>query len=295
MVFTAKHVWKYSFKFFCIIGCCYQLINIGKSYFAYSTVTKVKYSTPVLIQFPELHSCFPFDQDPVLKKKYGITPKTWNEFYSAVTISEIFQDTPNATIRSCKYRDTIGHTLLSASGEECSNIFGIRKYVLQQYICYQFIDKRKLPYMFTFIHTSLYGERLMYEIRFNEILRRSSKIRMTLSTYGLPVISRNYAVSMFKRSNKDIILQLSCDNISISRLGYPYDPFFCADNESLYYDCVSECTEKNSLTTLGRLPYSSFYTKLINHTIINNEMARSEVIAKLLALWYDECSNSCRF
>ena len=132
-----------------------------------------------------------------------------------VTIDDIYLNTPEFSLAGCSYCDQIDKDIIRSPKGNCP-VFRIKKYVVQQYVCYQFISKNDFSIEFKFIHSSLFFDRMIYEIRFTGALARANKVRPVITDYGLPEISRHYVPSFYNKSDENIALLLSCQILQIT-------------------------------------------------------------------------------
>lgn len=303
MMLSIQKLWNIIFFLLCIIGCGYQLIDIGISYFSYTNITSVKYSNPIVIKFPALHACFvmTFFKELIehIELKEGKDFNKGRNFsdrrlvMNYLTIEDILIYTPNITIKECRYRDDTGYSTVVRNGSYCEEFFNTSKYVFQQYICYKYQDTRNHFYTHKFIQSSFYFERLLYQILFHHNLAHALKIRTTLSSDGMPYVGKNYDIAFYKELEQIKLFQISCDNYTLIKLGYPYDNFFCADNMTEYYDCINNCYEDLSLRMLGKLPFTSFYATPRNTKLITDAMTKDKRIAGMMTKWNEKCIKLC--
>lgn len=290
--------WNIFFNLLCVLGCFYQLSNIGLSFFKYETVSKNSFLTPQVLDFHVLHFCFVYLTDAIdwtaIEKKYGSKYpfKTFEhklKWMDVLTVADVLNFTPDLDIKGCSYRTKIGNSINHR--HDC-NMFDIEKYISQQYICFRMSPKVEAAAEFYFVHTSLLYDRLMYEVRFNGKLSKSNKIRPILTDDEFPYISRGYAPGFYKRRDDDISMMISCQNYSVFLLGYPYDFFKCGEGYS-DFPCMDQCIENKTLTGLGRLPYAWYYDEPNNHKIVSQSMIQNETIWELINKWSNECGEIC--
>lgn len=301
MELTPVVVWNYFFKITCIIGCSYQLQNVIWSYFSYGTVTKNKYSSPDAILYPQLHLCFRFLEDGfdwnAIEKKYSKQRKILrghSDWLDVLTIRDIFDHTPNMTFDTCYYRDDTGHIVIRSNGT-CS-FFNVTKYIVQQYACYWMKPLKSDQMDFLFVHSSLYSERLLYQINYRGILSNYSRIRPTLTGKTYPYTSRKYVASYYKLPYDRTSLTLSCPMFKNDFLGYPYDKLPCPPNNDnvAYFKYIDTCLSNLTMKNIRRKPFYAFHThpsddsKLMSISQLYNESIRNSYTK-----WHKECQSMC--
>lgn len=309
MAVTSTDFCSLIFKISCIIGCLFQIQNILVSFLHYGTITRSQYIAPVTIAFPNLHYCFPCLEHMInmtkIKSRYGVHYSNKNaeewanvfELMDILTIKDMLDFTPGSGIESCSFRDSTGNTMKKGNKSECERIFNVKKYLIQQYVCYALSMKTESSLSFRSITSSLDFERLIFLIRFKGIHARTRKIRASVSGNRYPLMENPYSPAYYKKSKSDISIHISCKNISYHWLGYPNDPFICQTGDIDYFKCIDICLEDKFYKNTGRLPFTSFYDhnswgietiKMFSDSMLNN-LSMSESINQ----WFVECRNSC--
>lgn len=265
MNFNRMKVSNLIFNALCILGCAYQLQNVFESYFKYGTITRYQIFAPTSIYFPELHVCSMYLCDLLdwnqVEQKYGrIYPRMDKRWMDTLTISDILTYTPDVVPDQCTYRDKTGTAIIKSAMKNCT-MFKTKKYILQNYVCYNFIAKKIYEIIFDLVHGSLEYDRTLYELRLSGPLTHASKLRVTISQKGFLDFGRVYAPGYYKKKQDQISLQVSCNNITNTWLGYPYDPFRCSRQDEDFYRCVEECIKNHTMSQYGRFPYLQFYEK----------------------------------
>ena len=232
-----------------------------------------------------------------MEDKYGkrFPRETFTEkllWMDVLTISDIFSFTPDHFVDECSYRDETGDDIVHSSPYNCT-VFNQRKYVTQQYICYQLYTKDEKLIKFDSIHSSLLFDKMIYEIRFSGQLSESIKIRTTINDEGYPDISRKFAPGYHKKRGKDIAIMISCQNFTNYKLGYPYDRNYCQEGGENFFQCIYDCYENVTLKNIGRLPYTSFYDEPMDKKLISHSMLGNLTLSKLLQQWFENCEKSC--
>ena len=297
------------FHLICILGCSYQIQNILASYFKFASVTKMRFSHPDSIDYYPLHYCFLCLENildiPAIAKKYHLkesdlaTDGDKFELYNTITIADMLEYTSNDAFAGCSYRSEDGNVPVFANLTLCKSFYSVRKYIAQQYVCYEVKAKVSKSFKFRQIGTTLNFERMIHGVNFPRgKLASSQKIRPMISKWRYPVMEMPYTTSYYKESKDNIRIQVSCNNISTKWLGYPYDDFICQskDDPVDYFQCRDSCIEKHSLETLDRLPYTSFYDSsypLLDRRLISETLLKNVTISKMVNSWFEKCHRSC--
>lgn len=197
--------------------------------------------------------------------------------------------------------------------DECNKFVQIRKYVVQQYICYHLIARGRISVPFRSIEASLQYERMIYEISLVGKLSNSSKIRPTIVSRGKVEYSRRYAPGFHKRPEEAkrgqkkpkearrsqkrpeeaAFVQISCQNFTSQNIGYPYDSFVCSRDDEDHQSCVDSCMENMTVKYLDRLPFTSSYDQPLKKKFISDSLINNDTIFQLLSQWYVECETRC--
>lgn len=303
MMKKSEDVWNAIFNLICIIGCLYQLHSIVSAYFEYGTVTKINYSKPSILHYPSLHYCFLCLEDAIniteMESKYGISVQrnSSNEIFrlmDIITIADMIEFTPSGEIEDCSYRDAAGNNMIEGQKFDCNIYFNIRKYVVQQYICYALTAKKQSSFMFRSIETSLQYDRSIFEIRFTGVLARYRKIRPIITQWKYPYLESAYAPAYYKDSEEDMTIHVSCQNISNHLLGFPFDEFVCEEkSETNFFHCLDSCMENVTMENLGRMPFTSFLDERTDGKLVSDSMVKNETVSNMLNEWYIGCKKSC--
>lgn len=302
---TPMSLWNLVFNTLCIAGCAYQIQNIVLSYFKFDSITRNKYSRPDLLDYPNLHYCLLAVEDllniTAIEEKYSISVNRSNyrDYFSLldiISLYDIMQLTPDGEVTDCLIRDDTGYNVIYSNDHVCEEYFNIKKYIVQQYLCYVISTKEDRYVSFDTVEKSLDLERLIYQIKISGISALYRKIRPTITTWRYPLVEWSYAPAYYKSANENLAIKLSCQNITTHLLGYPYDKFACNTNDIDYFQCIDSCIEEQTYRNFDRLPYTSFYgssyeklhMKRISHSMITNK-----TITKMIEKIRSDCSISC--
>lgn len=302
---TPTGLWNLVFNALCIAGCVYQIQNIVLSYFKFYSITRNKYSRPDVLHYPNLHYCLVAIEDllniSAIEEKYSISVNRSNyqDYFSLldiISLYDIMQHTPDGEVTDCLIRDDTGDSIIYSNNHVCEEYFNIKKYIVQQYLCYLISTKEDRYVSFDAVEKSLDLERMMYQIKISGISALYRKIRPTITTWRYPLVEWSYAPAYYKSANENLAIKVSCQNITAHLLGYPYDKFTCNTNDIDDFQCIDSCIEEKTHRNFNRLPYTSFYgssyerlhMKRISHSMIANK-----TIAKMIQKIRSDCSISC--
>lgn len=299
-------LWDFCFNLLCIVGCFYQVQNVISSYLRFDSITRNKYYAPEVLQYPDLHYCFMHLEDflnvSAINQKYGLkmNQSKIEDTYAMldfITVNDILQNTPNADIEERIYRDITGNHIQLSRGKSCADFFDLKKYIVQQYVCYVVKAKNGSSLRFETVSKSLDVDRMIYEIKINASLRHFRKILPTITNMRFPMIENSYASAYYKRSDENIAIKLSCQNITMHWLGYPYDKFrFSSEREKDFYQCRDDCIQTDLLNRFDRLPFTSYYNSSfdkLNKKLFSHSMVGNQSTSKLMGEIFYRCANSC--
>lgn len=298
-----KKFWSYLFNILCIIGCSYQVQNVFFSYFAYETVTQNDLKDPTVLLQPSLHLCFAFTLDGLnrsaLISKYGLSTRSESirsvrHWIDTITTADIFAYTPNTAIVECKIRDKPGNEWIETyDADQCDDIFSTRKYVFEQYVCYQMTMKERSSYRFKSIENSMRYDKVLMDLRLGAYLSQFRKIHVALTETGLPHISRAYNPSFYKSSHHKLGVYIRCTNFTINSLGYPYEKFTCEKNANEHFNCYDNCLRSKTLSQWHRIPHSTFHRKGEDQLMVSLKLLKNVSISSLLNEYVDNCKRQC--
>ena len=289
------------YKLLCICGCVYQLQNVVLTYFSFETVTQNRFIDPVIVHFPSLHYCIRTLYDAMdrsyCKRKYGfdsLNKYGFENLTDHITVAEMLKYSPDIVIDGCRFRDQTGNEIIALeTSEECYKYFRTKKYIFQQYTCYQLIGKDYKPISFRSIESSMRFERVVYDMRLKGPLASFRKIRFTITNGGYPYVSRVYSPAFYKAATERISAHIYCQNFTINTLGYPYDKFTCEKEDMEHFNCIDTCLNETYIKKLGRLPFTLFHDYPIQMNLVSPPMIRNQSISLLLNTIYETCKKSC--
>jgi hypothetical protein len=202
--------------------------------------------------------------------KFGLKTEASVEDYvreqKMLNMKQIFEMTPgiNDTIQSCKILEKNSSRIrIINDPEACNELFIIRKFYMQFFICYDFVVKHSRVYRLSKSSQAMNYIRLVYEIILDKSLDQANEITSIIHMFSkglwLPMHSRHYSKTNYRfrdltqhKINFNIFL-VTHSLIKMHLKEPPYDT-----RCSLHYgrfSCVRRCI-KNGLKPLKKVPYS---------------------------------------
>ena len=174
---------SFVFTCFCIIGCCYQVIEILAIYFSYSVTTKIQINVPTELDAPSFSACFryvdlmnlsAFNQKYDLDLESPLSETSVQRIQELSTKSDIFSMSPPVydSLSSCLLRLPQNHSLLGVREAECYRLFSIQKFLIQEYVCYLFSSKINATYTYDELSYALAWPSNFYRLRMKPLFER---------------------------------------------------------------------------------------------------------------------------
>lgn len=144
------------FIVFCLVGFLYQSSGLIQYYLAYGTLTSVMMELPSTFNCPDLSVCWRYsdifdaelfnrdaERDVIDTKLDSL--QQFQQMQLAVTIADIIKYTPdpNVTFLKCRLRMFNSYEFQELSDQNCNQLFDVRNFYLQQFICYIYSLKGK--------------------------------------------------------------------------------------------------------------------------------------------------------
>ncbi|KAI1278695.1 hypothetical protein HDE_14227 [Halotydeus destructor] len=298
-------------------GFCYQVHNLGASYFSYNTVTKLDAELANEIRAPSLTVC-PIYLDVLDVERYNrdhgrqllvksSSPKDIFGEEHQLTVKEIFDYTPDisSAISYCVIRrpSTYGFRPLEAA--ECHRQFAVIKFYLQQFICYKFTyvgsndtyNYRQPAYALTYpsliFLIELNQEQFDHFQWFKVIVNRAETLP-EMSAAVAPLVTRFYD----KDTNESMFNMFSMTYFSIDylRLPKPYSTN-CRDYSAEGYrnqrHCFSACVANRTLELFDKLPFTAIMAEPLNKRHISELDLKSANFSEALTRIDLKCSDNC--
>ena len=297
----------------------FQVQTISVVYFQYATATDILISLPGLIQIPDFTFCVRyfdvFDLSGFNASENGDIHDTSTndehirELQSQVTIADIFNHTPdvNELWVRCLSRKTHEYDIIHTNGSECKEVFRVRKYYVQEYMCYNFhqIKSENATYSFRNIAFSLAFPGVFYAIFLenNSSLRSAEYCRAVVHSHkGLPTDSLSFSHGFYRKYDKKTQVakynnvQVSYYQLFKKLLPFPFQTD-CRDYESEDFDsqidCINDCMNKSTVAAFNKIPFSIFQLDPIELKHINTRDLGNEIFADQFQKIETKCLDQC--
>ena len=262
-------------------------------------VTLITLNRPMMMSPPSLNLCFRYLEllDWMkIERKYGrIFPRIGEGSFmwqSVVTVSDILELTPpeSSLLAECRVRSPSGKYTEFVSPE---SYFSSTKFVTTEHICYKLTPSIQTLIHFQAIQASLHYSRVFYELKLSKEVSWTEVTFPVITNRGLPRLSMAYASKFHKQKNIDYSLHLTFQNISVIKLGYPYEFFTCTKSFGDRDHCIEDCRMKLALQEFNRVPFDQFYQEPIDEKLIGHQQLLNESCSQLLDDQWSRCLNMC--
>lgn len=307
-------------------GFFYQIGNILDEYLEYETTTRLTVGIPETLRVPDLSACIVvsdvFDYDRYNRDHNTNLENVNSSDFDAATVlvnkvnlNALFNYTPaiNSYVTECRFRQpkAFDYELLHSSN--CMKYFTIRKYFLQEYMCYwiglSIYENSTYVYSDIAYADSLQG--MFYTISFSgEHIKRTSFMRLFLhpafadEPNDYPDTGTAYSVDVFRAFNnltgvhENNYYTLIYNNLINYRLRKPYHPH-CIDYTRIGFnyrsDCLKSCLNNLTIDRFNKMPYPmiipgpSTFQVISGYDVVNRTRA-----VELYALNV-KCNHLCQY
>ena len=201
-----------------------NLIHMSKNYFSYDTDTSVGFYSPINITSPNVSICF--DLNTIVG---GYEPMMFyprRAQYISLKDRFLFNKVPsvNKILKKCSHREAERDQFKYASnGSECLNIFNIKRYRMQSFMCYLFHVINKSTFNFNALSFSVNEPRLLYKLVIDAPLNAAGHTVVPLVHFDeLADVDRMFMKEIFPSQNQDELYYLDYELFKIRRLPSPY-------------------------------------------------------------------------
>ena len=269
-----------SFKLFCVIGLSIQVGKILTTYFEYETTSRTSMGVEDVLPMPGISVCVLYTDilDRSQSAKYSIRPtipiadQQIIADINNLTVGDIFKLTPqaNETIKKCKLRLKDSYTITIMSSKECYDAFDVKKFYMQELICYELKPKKILDYQLTRAAHSHNYVRLLWEVFLDEKFDSTDQLTLIapistnhkkpdLAQQSLPLYSRNFAKSMYRMGDpksRTLVLNIFYVAHEWNRIYLKPPPYDTDCDEYLgRFACIRECMQ-HKLLLQNRVPFT---------------------------------------
>lgn len=280
----------------CFLSLLSNVIYLTILYMRYETDSKVAPYIPITQESPKVSLCFEIQTI--------LSPKPQESFfnqqvptYSGQKVSSIFDKLPpvERVISHCSYRNFTSDQFISEkSASKCAQIFNVKRYRLQGYICYLLnFNGQVNNYSFYSITHSLSFQRQLFRVAIDKPLNEGHTIYPMIHFEDVPKDDRIFNQELIPSLTKNLSYQLSYDLYQLHRLKRPYETK-CFQKSKLM--CFNDCVEEN----FNRMGYSPSHG-----LVMDDESSKNLVLAdykgpggsKLSKMWLaykSICNRKCQ-
>ena len=297
----------------CIAGFIIQIKEICIQYFAYSTATKTTLSMPEILPTPSLVYCPRYND--VLDRRnataYGILPyqpvsvKDIVGEYGKLTIREIFKLSPSTSevMDHCVHRKgKINQIEVIDDKKRCYDIFKVRKYFMQEFICYEFTSTKLKTYEpLLYAHSPMFVSTI-YRINIDHVFDNCSYMMFIVYVADndvknpMPLTSRFYGAELDLpihklKKHRSFLFRVTYQIINIKLMEAPYD------TNCVYQNGVDSCA-RNCLIAkflqLQRVPNSEIIDDPMDLKPFDPAQLDDPLVEEQIVAFRNECKSQCR-
>ena len=302
------------YRIICVIGFLYHINEIISIFMSHGTRSHVTFGMDDILPMPNCVVCATYIDilNRTDYKKYGLFPKkpasANDQAYeqSRLTVREIFHLTPNPnkSINKCLLR--IGDTFRMEyyNTTDCQSRMNVRKFLMQEYICYSFTPNNSRNYSITWVTHSLLNSMHLFDFVLTDDFATSSQILPIVSErvgerIDYPLFSRNFAKPVFRFQSHIVqdsstlisnLYRLFHSTYRVQLLSYPYDTDCTKDNPR--HECIRKCVTQKSLI-LHRAPFTEMVFDELDIKIISPDDLKNKSVEDTIGKVHVYCSNQC--
>ena len=288
-----------AFIVFCVVGFVIQVLNVSFYYFLFQTVPRVHQGVSDAIIAPNLVLCFKIE-DVIDSELLNHSKKQGTNLREDVTIAQVLSKTPRARLLldTVFYRTNSNFTLMKAVSHNSSLLFKVRKYVIQDLVCYRLLRMKQLYLKTQRLHYALHFPGIIYDFilhkRFNDV----HKIRVMV-THGeeYPYLSHVFSPTLDRKSG---VAGSDCSVFSYAHsmfhlLPKPWDTA-CGHRGLFNHSACGECHQRflNLVTNKPKVAFSVVLTNPSNATMISKSDLKNRMIDQALVNSTKACEHLCR-
>lgn len=271
---------------------------ISRLYFAYEVTSSVFMRLPEEIEAPGLTTCYRFfeimdfdrmNRETGSKLKHSIDDKRFWDYEKILTLGQILKYTPpvEKAIDRCRYRRPQSFTIEEKVGQDCYQLFSVRKFFVLQYVCYQYeyVGVKDQLYAYEHLTSSPVAPGFMYKIYPGPLFHKYRLAKFMVTEPGLyPYQTVKFTPEVDRGTDKGSPLhrnRLAYHELKQDRLPPPFVTE-CFNYSRLttttetQVDCHQECVMEKTLKEMNLVAFSSIATP-----------ERKDQQDKLLMGWYD--------
>lgn len=292
------------FRIGCFAAFLLQLVSVSQRYFAFPTRTRVEQSVAGKLLIPHLAVCARYSelvvQDPV--------PLTDDSIYRIAkkeTVADLFRmsPSPEESLVGCATRSTDNPYLMQwKSQKECLMQFEVRKFYMQESMCYQFRWRKESYANHDQVAHSIHYGGVFYILSLSQSMDRVYHMRPILFTSNSPIGSRMYGETVVRRASESMssetysnLYEITYAYTEFQMLEYPYDTMCIKTNGT--NNCVRNCVIDQVFRKLKKLPFTEIIyeddprTK-VHH--LNQDDLNNKTTYKTYKAIQELCGHRCR-
>ena len=257
------HAFKLMFKIACFAAFVTQLVSLTQQYFKYSTRTRVEQHAHGKILIPHLAVCTHFTA-LFLKDPAPMTIEQLTNMSKQYTVADLFINSPAAhdSLAGCAIRSHTNPYLMQwMMKEECLTVFEIRRFYMQEYLCYQYRWRKETYIVNEQVSHSLLYRNVLYILSLSERMSRMYIVLPILFPDDNPTWSRMLAPKVMRRGSELMssetvsnMYEITYTHFEFHLLPLPYRTRCIAFKGT--YDCASQCLINHMVKQFDKLPFS---------------------------------------
>ena len=255
----------------CYASLLANLIHLGKKYFIFDIDTSVGFYSPINITSPNLSLCFDLNTIVGGYEPMMFYPKKAQ--YIGLKDGFLFSKVPRVDkiLNKCAYRDAqLDQFKHVSNGSQCSSIFNINRYRMQNLMCYLFHLVQPHTFNFNALSFSVNEPRLLYKLVIDAPLNAAGHTVVPLVHFDeLADVDRMFMSELFPSKRNNELYYLEYELFEIYRLPYPYTTN-CGSEPHVrcYYNCMTRLFADIGLTTGSGISLETAATE--TSKVINN-------------------------
>lgn len=295
-------------QFGSLIGFVTQVIQVSMQYFAYETVTKVKFETPHTIQTHSVALCFRYAdiiEAERLKKDTGLSFKPLTSLESGIgqedllTVQQIFNYTPDEhTIFSCCQVRGNNWMVDQSDAAGCYEFFKVDRFFTLEFMCYRIRERVKTEITLESVTQSSFQQYKVFEITLSEEFWKAVFLTPIVFVDGYPFLSRDYTSTLPQLRVGDSynftynIFGFYPSDVKITYLPAPFDTNCQPAKPDTEYVCKRDCLIEE-YAKFGRAPGYVLIIEPSNYTVFSvKDQSNKDILEKASAA-YTHCHKKC--
>lgn len=285
--------WKAFCWTFCLTGCAWQIYYISDQYFAYDSVTQVKITRTHNYYPPVLTFCF-YLRDVL------------NNSGEFLNIADCFNRTPTIAtiIDHALIHDEFNFILNEVNATTYEKFFKIEKLIKKNLICYSIRFHENIRFLLYYLVNGRTTPTIM-KLWINGTSFRTSdlfQIYLTSTKDGARGMVGSFVAVDRKIFNSTTgegdanLIQISYNSFTSIRLPFPYKTN-CLDYRTINFEskkhCFEDCLLKNTISRLGKVPFSVVVNEPLDLQIISDADIKNSTFHKIRYSIEEECFSKC--